>query len=238
MRARTLGIVVLVIAAVYGLYLLAYPTLYVRYRLSLDIEIDGKMQTSSGVVEIAYPIKSDFGFGEGSRFGGVFKGNAVTVDLGQRGLAFVVNQGSLSPGPKPERKAPPWRPQSTDLIRLPMVAYRLPIDGMPSQMENVVLQVQQKTHPVEVSIEKLPMIVHFTNIYDPHSNEEVDPSDFEASFGPGVRLVRATLEITRDPVTPIPPSWPNWLIESKTMGFLVEGRVGISFDLRAFRGEQ
>ncbi len=55
------------------------------------------------------------------------------------------------------------------------------------------------------------MLVRFTNINDRNSIEEVDPRDLAAAYGPGVRLVGVTFELTHDPVTPIPSVWPSWL---------------------------
>ena len=45
------------------------------------------------------------------------------------------------------------------------------------------------------------MLLRFGDLADPKSVARVDPNDLAASFGPGVKLVRATIEITDDPVT-------------------------------------
>jgi hypothetical protein len=45
------------------------------------------------------------------------------------------------------------------------------------------------------------MFVRFRDINDPNTVERVDPNNLAASFGPGVRLTRATIEITDAPVT-------------------------------------
>ncbi len=45
------------------------------------------------------------------------------------------------------------------------------------------------------------MLVRFRNIADPASVEKVYPENLAKSFGPGVRLKRATIEISTDPVT-------------------------------------
>jgi hypothetical protein len=38
----------------YAAYLVIFPTVYLRYRLTLDVDVDGVARTGSGVVEIAY----------------------------------------------------------------------------------------------------------------------------------------------------------------------------------------
>ena len=53
----------------------------------------------------------------------------------------------------------------------------------------------------ELVPEEIPMLVRFRDIDDPKSVEEVDPEDLAKSFGPGVKLARVTIEMTRDPVT-------------------------------------
>jgi hypothetical protein len=68
---------------------------------------------------------------------------------------------------------------------------------------------------VSLPLEKLPMLIHFKEINNPTSIEEVDPRALEVSFGPGVHLLKATLEITDDPITRVPREWPIWLIEAK-----------------------
>ena len=53
----------------------------------------------------------------------------------------------------------------------------------------------------DVPLKELPMLIRFRNVADPATVERVDPNNLAASFGPGVVLTRATLEITDDPVT-------------------------------------
>ena len=237
---KFLVICVLVLSGCYGAYILAYPTYHVRYRLSLDVEVDGKVQTSSGVVEIEYPITSDHRFGEGRKFGGYLHGNAITVDLGARGLIFVVNMRSLAIF-MDNGEWQVTRPHSAFLTELPLDAYGLPRDGLPSRMSIVVQQLEQETGYIDIPLDRLPMLVRFRNIEDQMSIEEIDPDDFSVVFGPGVKLLRARLELTRDPITPVPSVWPRWLAEAKTAGFFVGNHAGdnprlVNLTLYDFKG--
>jgi hypothetical protein len=45
------------------------------------------------------------------------------------------------------------------------------------------------------------MLVRFKNPSDPRSVERVDPTNLAASFGPGARILQATLAIADEPVT-------------------------------------
>ncbi len=46
-----------------------------------------------------------------------------------------------------------------------------------------------------LSFAELPILVRFRDINDPTSVERVDPDNLAASFGPGVTLVNASIEI-------------------------------------------
>ncbi len=64
---------------------------------------------------------------------------------------------------------------------------------------------------VELTPSQLPMLVRFRNIHDPRTVERVNPDDLGAIFGPGVRLLHATIAITADPVTTGTVKQLEWL---------------------------
>ena len=61
--------------------------------------------------------------------------------------------------------------------------------------------LKQRKPKAEIPIQLLPLLVRFRDIDNPTSVEQVDPSNLSVSFGPGVLLRRATIEITDNPVT-------------------------------------
>jgi hypothetical protein len=61
---------------------------------------------------------------------------------------------------------------------------------------NHVDRVKAEKPTVAVPIERLPRLVRFRDLSDPLSVETVDPRDLATVFGPGVRLVGATVAIT------------------------------------------
>jgi hypothetical protein len=94
---------------------------------------------------------------------------------------------------------------------------------------------------VSLPLEKLPMLIHFKEINNPTSIEEVDPRALEVSFGPGVHLLKATLEITDDPITRVPREWPIWLIEAKgaiAMLYLDAASFPEQINSNEFKGDQ
>jgi hypothetical protein len=239
--AKFLLTCVAIIVGAYGVYHAIFPTYYVRYRLTLDVDVDGVTRTGSGVVEISYQIIPDgwINWYGGSHFHGVMHGNAITVDLGDRGLLFVVDSRPLLSDPKTGVTV---LPDAAYLGSLPLAAYGFPQDGLPSRMREAVRQLQHKKGPVEVALPKLPMLVRFQNISDRDSIEEVDPRDLSIAFGSGTRLTRAIVTLTDAPVTPIPPIWPKWLVREIGEGFklpafgIQNGRM-IPIDTTAFKGE-
>src|SRR5262245_61484699 len=83
-------------AAVVG-YRYKYPNYVYRYRLTLNIEVDGKIHSGSSVIEVKW--RSGPVIGDGGPFGGSVKGQAVAVDLGDRGVvvATLINDESYGP---------------------------------------------------------------------------------------------------------------------------------------------
>jgi hypothetical protein len=194
----------------YVAYLVILPTAYLRYRLTLGVDVDGVERSGSGVVEIAYQPIPDWlvEAGPTAYFVGEMRGYAITVDLGERGLLFVVNSRPLLADPKTGLVV---IPQAANLDMLPFAAYGLPQDGLPSKMLPLARKLRATKGLVDIPADKLPMVVRFRNLDDRNTIEEVDPRDLAAAYGRGVRLMRARFEFTTDPVSSMPETWPRWL---------------------------
>ncbi len=123
-------------AVIIAILLLAYDLagggVTLRYRLTVDVDVNGVTRTGSGVVQVTYQSLPQW-FIEAlpldwaAQFHGSLTGSAITVDLGDRGLLFVVNsfpflantQGYLA------------LPRGASLDLLPFVAYRSLFPQMP-----------------------------------------------------------------------------------------------------------
>ena len=57
------------------------------------------------------------------------------------------------------------------------------------------------------------MVVHFKNLADANSIEDVDPAQDGTYSLPGVHIVKAIVELTDEAVSTVPASWPRWLVE-------------------------
>jgi hypothetical protein len=75
---------------------------------------------------------------------------------------------------------------------------------------------------------EMPLMVRFRDLRDPSTVEIVDPKNLEASFGQGVKFRRATIAISRDPLTTGIERYLPWLVG----GQLFDGLVTKDVDLR------
>jgi hypothetical protein len=218
-----LAVCALVILGGYVAWSILYPTIDIRYRLTLDVDIDGVRHSGSGVVEIEYDTSAalirEFVTGGAQGLVGSMHGNAITVDLGDRGLLFVVNRFPCI--------SDPAFLHANRLSDLPLTAYEN-VAHPPARGQNAFLRAaQHQTAAVNIPLEQLPMLLRFRDLDDRDSAQSVDPRDLALAFGPGVKLVRATLKVTSDRITPPPASWPLWLVqETKDASLPVQDRNG------------
>jgi hypothetical protein len=62
-------------------------------------------------------------------------------------------------------------------------------------------EIPKQTEGVSLLPNHMPMLVTFADVADPTSVKLVDPTNLAATFGPGVALTGALLEITDEPIT-------------------------------------
>jgi len=98
---KWLGIVAALVAVAIVTYGVAYPSVTVRYRLTIEALVDGELKTGSSVREVTYSKQSEFAAQHELSIG--YRGEAVVFDLGSRGtlfalLAIVVVDGSRNHG--------------------------------------------------------------------------------------------------------------------------------------------
>ncbi len=178
---KALGIAAAFCTALYGLYLFAYPSVTIRYRLALTVVADGAEHTGSGVVEVTYGKGVAFMTNSGGGYYVAVKGEAVAVDVPNRGTLFALLKAGPSHRSSPEEIIPK--------------AFGV------SWAEDRFTRLRALTGRVELSPADLPLLVRFRDINEPNTVEGVDPSNLAEAFGPGVYLKQAWVEITSDPVT-------------------------------------
>jgi hypothetical protein len=216
-------IVVLVglIAIGIAYWLINYPTIHVRYRLTLEVQDGDEIKSGTSVISVTYTIYPDsFVYLGGPSSYRPVVGYSPTVDLGTKGLLFLtfVN-ADRSPSQRRSRNKLIQCPLD-DIACLPFVAYDKPGTGVPiiqSQQKAALYDLLHQSGPRDVPFTILPQLARFADLNDQHSYKSVSPFNLAASFGPGVELKRVVLQLTDDPVTPLPEIWPQWLKESGQM---------------------
>lgn len=159
-----------------------------RYRLTLEAMVDGRPVTGSGVIQVDYSKRPQL-LPQMNRVQYTVSGEAVVLDLGDRGALFALLKGQPRIGrDDPEAGEP--------RMIVPLAWWDREIRG-PEDVDRL-RHVQGRK---ELSLGNLPMLVRFDNLNDPASVKLVDAENLAASFGSGVSILRATIEITRDPVT-------------------------------------
>ena len=169
-----------------------FPEFTWRQRMTVQVVVDGEIVSGSSVIENRVRLSPSWDISQHSRHPSLV-GEAVAVDLGERGYLFALLRSETSVD----------HPKSLALRRYPEIFHdargRLLPTSDPFDSPYHVLQRQRDTR--EIPRDDYPMLVTFTDINDPKSVQLVDPDDLAATFGAGVSLKRITLEITGDPVT-------------------------------------
>lgn len=182
---RTLGIialtVVLLIGGVIGWYKISYPTYTYRYRMTVEVMVDGTVRAGSSVIEIRIDKQPPVGSAppEVSRV----YGEAVLVDLGKGRNIIAL----LATGTKGEDVDYPYHV----VPRLFALTYD---DRDLSKLST--LQGRR-----EVPVASMPTFVTFSNLNDHKTVRLIGLGEFEQVFGPGARVTRVLVEMTSEPVT-------------------------------------
>jgi hypothetical protein len=180
---------VLLIAAAVGFVVWADKSIALRYRFTLVVDDNGRTVRGSAVYntwwsEMAFP-----GLAGGRPWRFIYSGEATYVDLDAPGTLFAL----MTYDPLRTREGSAQNPAG-----LLVAAFDSSIGGA---TWDLLYRIRDTRGPVDVPTERLPLLVHFRDLNDPTTAERVDPSDLAASFGSGIKVQRATIEMTTDPVT-------------------------------------
>ena len=152
-------------------------------KMTIEVEVNGQLYTGASVVKVTVqesePLTKQLGYP--LQFGAT--GETAFVELpGNRYLFALLGGGPSNSGPQ------------TNALNI--FQDQLPRKGL--ERFAVLSTSRFKT---EIPRSHYPLLVAFMDINDPNSVREVDPDNLAPMFGPGVSLIRITLEITDEPVT-------------------------------------
>jgi hypothetical protein len=187
-NVKRLGIFLAIVFAGVVVYVAVFSAT-VRYRLTIEAEVDGQRRTGSGVIEVNYSKNNDPI--SQAAFSIDIRGEAIALELGSRGTLFALLKGDTD-----SRSGPEY---------IVLRAFDFFGGAFPSPVMNGLRQVQRLSGKRELPLTSLPLLVRFRDINNPLTVERVDPLDLEKSFGPGVKLTRASLEIVSTGIWPF--SW-------------------------------
>jgi hypothetical protein len=182
LESKKMIIVVALLLGVYGCWQVVYPSGTWRYKLTLVVDDNGKQIVSSSVRQVHVQVSPKILPAMNNSVS--VKGEAVVVDLGKKGVLFALLRGNQNGGVD---------------YGYNIVFYEFPnLGGTTPEGIRAYKHLKAKK---ELSFAKIPMLVHFRDINDPKTVELVDPNDLEKTFGAGVKLVSATIEMTDERVT-------------------------------------
>ncbi|WP_143271553.1 hypothetical protein [Bradyrhizobium mercantei] len=180
---RSLFITLMVFVAAVAVYQWAYPTYSYRYRLTIDIETDGKLHSGSSVVEVIWYAHLMPAL---VSFSSELRGQAALVDLGPRGVVVAT------------LVANDWGEHNTNAgwgaLWLVPRAFGVEdtIDGLPA-----VTRLRGKR---KLGLNNLPRLLWFSNPQDPHTAKTILVDEIASVLGPSARFAGASVEMTSDPL--------------------------------------
>jgi hypothetical protein len=165
-----------------------YPSSTLRAKLIVEIETPEGLKVGSSVQQLTFKLEPcPLCNSSGPVLRRYVRGEAVVVDLGSRGVLFALLRGDSSPDPITPH--------------IVMTALAKLNKNEEWATAEVVRRLRYVSGKAEVPADLMFSFVRFRDISDPKSVERVDPNNLAASFGPGAKLVKATIEITSDTVT-------------------------------------
>lgn len=183
---KALGVFALVCLVLYVLSFIAFPSGTLLYRIVVTVEADGEAYTGSSVMEVSYAHLPRT-LPEAHTMRTDFRGEAVAVDIGDRGTLFVLLTGARCCPDEPFSAEhgygePEWLPNE--------------IFDLQVGRNRDLGRLRSLDKEANVPFNRLPMMVRFGDINDPTTVRQVNPYDLEASFGEGVSLSSVRLETT------------------------------------------
>ena len=191
----------------YALYKWNYPTISWNQRMIVEVDVNGEIVSGSSVTQVSYRFYAPWLALGGGVATSRMHGEAVYVDMGERGYLFALlrSEGSVD--------------------YLKNIAQNLFRRELPRShvFSRALQRMRIEFGSRELSRDDYPMLVTFTDINDPTTVQLVDPGDLATTFGEDVELKRITLAITGDWVTDGIEDVLGWLSEYRQNGYRLDG---------------
>ena len=182
-----------------------HPDYTGRIKLAVTVDANGKTYTGATVYDVTYVWDPKI-LPDQQALQIRVTGEALFLNLGG-GRNLVVTLTDSGSGRPFKRVNISQTYQFEDLWKssgarsaaaLPHIAFQL---HMASKKTGADLKAARKKGKIELPIDRLPTAVTFTDLADPTTVKLVNPTDLAATFGPGYRIAKATIEVTDEPLT-------------------------------------
>lgn len=167
----------LVLAALFGLVVLITPWTTIRYRLSVEVETPEGVKNGSGVNMAGYSAEPEM-FGARPFHHGVWRGEAIPVDLGARGTFYVLLTG---------RSATTGQPDAGYTQSQMLVQTLAPDIWQRNLSASTVFRLCFLSGSADVPHKLIPFLVRFRDEKDPKTVEAVDPATLPPVSGQALR---------------------------------------------------
>lgn len=178
------GVAIVALAALVLTYRALLPSVTVRYRLTIDAELDGRRSTGSGIIQVTY-AKNLRLLGASANIHVGIDGEAVPVDLGDGRLVVAL----LSSG-QYARSDPEW-----------VIPGVFGVKG--GAKPETFGEINALTGQRDISNEWWPLVVYFRNSLDPTSVEFLNPTSVSTPLNGMPRIVDVKIEIVDSGVWPL-----------------------------------
>lgn len=173
------GILIALIVGLVAVYKVAYPSVTLRYRLTVEGSVAGQARVGSGVIEITYARNLRL-FGASADFVTEVRGEAVSVVVGASDLLLVLLARGEHPRSGPEDVVP--------------VLFGVTSGGIgPEDFSRIAALTGRRDLPLEM----LSPLVRIRDTADPKSAKYFKPTDPVAASDSALRVDRAFIEIVR-----------------------------------------
>jgi len=153
-----------------------------RYKIAVVVETPEGLRTGSAVREMNVTLKPRPDYKPHPYHATwSIKGEAVVVDLGDRGVLFALVDAND--------------------YRFVFEAFPSPAGGLTPEGVRYYDSLNEVSAVLEPGPLKNPILVYYTDKKDPKTVQRILPADLFSAFGEGVTLKKITLEITQEPVT-------------------------------------
>jgi hypothetical protein len=169
-----------------------------RYRLAVEVMTPNGIKTGATVLECTEVDNSHNILALNKTLFPYLRGQAIVVDLGPPGLLFVLLNGQLG-----VRRMPLYVALTEKLVSSWGID---PVDGKQKIRAGaeIVRDLARITSTIEIphkDLQRFLRFARFRDLSDPSSIEFLNLDSIGATFGNGVKLLRVTILMTRDPVT-------------------------------------